>query len=284
MNRENNYRRSPSEEEYLRVDQGLPIRSRSRPRSPRLQREFSYDSGYSSSCLEHASETSHSPRDSRYERRGSFSRQLGPKPRVVRSRPVSPQPSTESYPSDSVATADCSSQGSNMHVSGHDSSCFHYRELRAKEIRLLQLEPTTTTMIKYKPLFYTTIDNPPPYVAISYAWGDVHNQKGIPVQVGAHPLKITESLHGALKALAHQAEVSVWADSVCIYPDQSQTKHLNFLRSFVLRIWLVGSANIVLGVFKWKSMNTSSKFDLRVALPVLRLNITTYPCFETAPV
>jgi hypothetical protein len=56
-------------------------------------------------------------------------------------------------------------------------------------------------MIKYKPLFYTTIDNAPPYVAISYAWGDVHNQKRIPVQVGAHPLKITESLHGALKAL-----------------------------------------------------------------------------------
>ena len=211
----------PSEEEYLRVDQGLPIRfrSRSRSRSPRLQREFSYDSGYSSSCLEHASETSHSPRDSRYERRGSFSRQLGPGHRVLRSRPVSPQPSTESYPSDSMATADCSSQGSNIHVSGHDSSCFHYRELRAKEIRLLQLEPTTTTMIKYKPLFYTTIDNAPPYVAISYAWGDVQNQKGVPIQVGAHPLMITESLHGALralKALVHQAEVSVWADSVCI--------------------------------------------------------------------
>ena len=115
-----------------------------------------------------------------------------------------------------MATANCSSQGSNIHVSGHDSSCFHYRELRAKEIRLLQLEPTTTTMIKYKPLLYTTIDNAPPYVAISYAWGDVHNQKGIPVQVGAHPLKITESLHGVLKALVHQAEVSVWADSVCI--------------------------------------------------------------------
>jgi hypothetical protein len=193
-----------------------------------MQREFSYDSGYSSSCPEHASETSHSPRDSRYECRGSSSRQLGLEHRAVQSRPVSPQPSTESYPSDSyktlqfdfrkldTATADCSSQGSNMHVSGHDSSCFHYGKLRAKEIRLLQLEPQTTTMIKYKPLFYTTIDNAPPYVAISYAWGDVHNQKGIPVQVGAHPLKITESLHGALKALVQQVEVFVWADGVCI--------------------------------------------------------------------
>lgn len=87
------------------------------------------------------------------------------------------------------------------------------RDLERGEIRLLRLLPGEPLQCCF---IVSSIFDPPPYTAVSYAWGDPDDT--CEMEVDGHSLAITPSLHGALSALRRKerGDVLVWADAVCI--------------------------------------------------------------------
>ncbi len=149
---------------------------------------------------------------------------------------VAPRPPIE--PSTTMSEFIAPSQTS--HVSKSDP--FQYRELQENEFRLLRLLPERTSIIKCE-LVYANIEDPPPYTAVSYSWGDAENQQKI--QIGADKISITTSLHGALKALRRQNDVIVWADGLCINQadmdersKQVQLMAIIYSRAESVAVWL----------------------------------------------
>jgi hypothetical protein len=64
-------------------------------------------------------------------------------------------------------------------------------------------------------MFHASLDEPPPYVAISYAWGDTGDKRDIVVD--GYTISITTSLHGAFDAVRRKTEpLLLWADALCI--------------------------------------------------------------------
>jgi hypothetical protein len=91
---------------------------------------------------------------------------------------------------------------------------YQYRPIQGMEIRIIRLLPATMVMLKCE-IIHASLEKPPYYTAVSYAWGDLDNT--IKILVDGHPLYITTSLHGALRALRQQNEsVLIWADYICI--------------------------------------------------------------------
>lgn len=85
-------------------------------------------------------------------------------------------------------------------------------------IRLLKIFSSNSTRIDYE-IITIHSQNPPPYKAISYAWGDPGCTRDISIVRGKEQgwLKVPVSLCAALDALRDQEEdILVWADSVCI--------------------------------------------------------------------
>ncbi|QDS77467.1 hypothetical protein FKW77_007084 [Venturia effusa] len=91
---------------------------------------------------------------------------------------------------------------------------YPYTPLRPKEFRVIEISPTTTSAIKCK-VFHAFAEDPPQYLAISYAWGDVGDRKEIVLD--GYSISVTASLHGALEAVHRKNEaIFVWADALCI--------------------------------------------------------------------
>lgn len=97
-------------------------------------------------------------------------------------------------------------------MSHHDSHIWQ-RDLDRGEFRLLRLFPEEPLRCEF---IISVINDPPPYTAVSYAWGDL--DYSCKVEVDGSSLAITSSLHGALNALrsSQQEPILVWADAVCI--------------------------------------------------------------------
>lgn len=96
----------------------------------------------------------------------------------------------------------------------HSDRTFRYKELRAMEFRLVRILPERMSTVKCE-IIHSTLENPPGYMAISYAWGDTGDTQN--VQVDGSSVSVTSSLFGALKALRRKSEsVMVWADALCI--------------------------------------------------------------------
>ncbi|KAK2676523.1 hypothetical protein RAB80_008709 [Fusarium oxysporum f. sp. vasinfectum] len=74
---------------------------------------------------------------------------------------------------------------------------YQYRPIEDASIRLVRILPERKTMIKCE-VIHVSLEQPPPYTAISYTWGRYR-------------------LHGALQALRQKhSSVLVWADALCI--------------------------------------------------------------------
>lgn len=94
---------------------------------------------------------------------------------------------------------------------------YQYRELEDLEFRLVRIFPERKTMIKCQ-IIHASLDAPPNYVAISYAWGDAGNTRKIELEGSLVPISV--SLYGALGAIRQKSEpVLAWVDALCI--DQS---------------------------------------------------------------
>ncbi|KAI0126374.1 heterokaryon incompatibility protein-domain-containing protein [Xylariales sp. AK1849] len=97
---------------------------------------------------------------------------------------------------------------------------FRYRKLQGTEFRLIRLLPQSMTSIKCE-VIHASLQSPPHYVALSYAWGDVDDTTKI--QLDGCPYLVTLSLHGALQRLRQpNKSVMLWIDALCI--DQQNTE------------------------------------------------------------
>lgn len=91
---------------------------------------------------------------------------------------------------------------------------YQYRALQDLEFRLVRVFPERKTMIKCE-IIHASLEKPPRYVAISYAWGDAGNTRKIELEGSLIPVGV--SLYGALEALRQKVEsVLVWVDALCI--------------------------------------------------------------------
>ena len=69
----------------------------------------------------------------------------------------------------------------------------------------------------------TSIDNPPPYHALSYCWGE--GKPSHSVDIDGAVLSITASLDSALRHLRHKEEtVMLWIDQICINQGDNHEK------------------------------------------------------------
>jgi hypothetical protein len=122
---------------------------------------------------------------------------------------------------------------------------YQYRALQDMELRLVRILPERNTRIKCE-IHHASLENPPPYTAISYAWGSAGDIRKIELEGALIPISV--SLYGALEALRQGAEsVMVWADALCI--DQQnrdeRTQQVQLMTSIYSKaesvaIWLGG--------------------------------------------
>ena len=97
------------------------------------------------------------------------------------------------------------------------------------QIRLLMLHPSTWQPTAVGPDHFVSdfarpihcsiqhvyINEPPPYKALSYCWGEKYLTHT--VNIDGATLPITESLDSAIRHLRHSAEpIVIWIDQICI--------------------------------------------------------------------
>ncbi|KAF6823972.1 hypothetical protein CPLU01_11109 [Colletotrichum plurivorum] len=90
-----------------------------------------------------------------------------------------------------------------------------------KEIRLLRILPGSWNETIKLELDIVSLDAEPKYRALSYAWGNATETRG--VTLGGQPFSVTTNLFNALRRLRQSREVLyLWVDAVCI--DQGSNK------------------------------------------------------------
>jgi hypothetical protein len=115
------------------------------------------------------------------------------------------------------------------------------------------------------------LEQPPSYQALSYTWGNP--EATVPVEINGCELQVTTNLADALRQLRAKRVELMWIDALCMYPDRYRTKCCRNLRF---------EPQFCEGWFRTSLSTFILQFRRRVALLVLRLNMITYPCFETA--
>ncbi len=92
-----------------------------------------------------------------------------------------------------------------------------YRDLDtlANEFRLLTLSSTEKDSEEVCcSLGYVSLDDPPPYTALSYRWGDEEITR--PIKINGHKKQVTENLEAALRELPRHDYKCLWVDALCI--------------------------------------------------------------------
>jgi hypothetical protein len=122
---------------------------------------------------------------------------------------------------------------------------FHrYRPLLDDHIRIITIRPGKIDDALDILLEDVPIDNPGPYSALSYAWGDEADQTRI--QVNGNPFEITLNLNRALLRLRSPTEpIRVWVDAICINQQENvernhQVKQMGeiYRRAELVTVWL----------------------------------------------
>jgi hypothetical protein len=124
---------------------------------------------------------------------------------------------------------------------------YNYAPLENAEshIRLLRLRPSyDPSWPLHCTLFHTDLQDAPPYVALSYTWGDRSGSSL--VLIGSDHVSITPNLKHALQRLRRtDQEVVIWVDALCINQDDViersiQTTRMRsvYLRAESVAVWL----------------------------------------------
>jgi hypothetical protein len=112
---------------------------------------------------------------------------------------------------------------------------YRYDPLGKMQIRLVKIQAVKGYKVKCE-IFPASLESPPPYVAISYAWGDPDQRSAIVLEreiadeagrvtLERTPYRVTTSLYGALEALRDKREeVFVWVDALCINQKNSHER------------------------------------------------------------
>lgn len=119
-----------------------------------------------------------------------------------------------------------------------------YLPLEEGEIRVLRVIAGHKRAKVRCEMDHMSLDSPRPYIAVSYAWGDIYDTVAIEINNGIYP--VTKSLYGALKAVREpDRDVLVWADAVCIdqidadeRSEQVQRMFLIYRAADLVGIWL----------------------------------------------
>jgi hypothetical protein len=107
---------------------------------------------------------------------------------------------------------------------------YRYQPLSPSQssIRLLRLHPTPDPSWPIRcTLFHTTLKEAPPYVALSYAWGDAAGSSLI--IIGSETVSVTRNLRHALLRLRPkrgEEDLVMWIDAICI--NQEDIPERNF--------------------------------------------------------
>jgi Heterokaryon incompatibility protein (HET) len=119
------------------------------------------------------------------------------------------------------------------------SGALQFTPLNDSEIRLVRFEkrPAQTDAIKLC-LERHDIQSAPPYLALSYVWGDPTTT--VPVEIDSHKFNVTENLFNALKQISElsdvfeegvgrsrtqgRAELFLWIDAICINQQNTDEK------------------------------------------------------------
>ncbi|KAK7964081.1 hypothetical protein PG996_008229 [Apiospora saccharicola] len=127
---------------------------------------------------------------------------------------------------------------------------YQYSSLPLNHIRLLQLEPSSdpSSLLRCTLSDFDLQSSDIPYDALSYVWGPPVFDHDLYLGDKAQ-LKITPSLHGALKRLRRDSQPRrIWADAVCINQasDEEKRVQIPLMRSVypgadTVFVWLGGS-------------------------------------------
>jgi len=99
---------------------------------------------------------------------------------------------------------------------------YPYQPLEESCIRLIKLFPERKTRINCQ-LVPVSLDDAPPFIAVSYAWGDATLTREIELEGSLIPISL--SLHGALNAIRHKKDtLYVWADALAINQQDSDER------------------------------------------------------------
>jgi hypothetical protein len=101
---------------------------------------------------------------------------------------------------------------------------YTYKALEERKIRLFCISRRTrySTLLKGK-ILHADLDNPPPYEAISYTWGDITRSKKL--LVDGCQFAVSAGLHELLEALSSpKKQVLLWVDYICINQDDEEDK------------------------------------------------------------
>jgi hypothetical protein len=156
------------------------------------------------------------------------------------------------------------------------------------KIRLVRLQPAKDLQSPIACTLQTvSLDEHPHFEALSYTWGRTTIYATRCVHLNGKECAVTMNLWQALRYLRHQShERIIFVDALCIYPDRHRTNCCRNLRCEPQFCKGVGFAHLACRIGKFTlrvhGFLLHLIIPLRVALPVLRLNMTTYPCFETA--
>jgi hypothetical protein len=96
---------------------------------------------------------------------------------------------------------------------------FEYQKLSrsCREIRLLELLPSKHHLSKFRPacrVTNTSLGSSPPFLALSYVWGDESNKRVI--LVNKRPFWVTRNLYDAMMSLRGSESITIWIDAICI--------------------------------------------------------------------
>ncbi|KAF5001519.1 hypothetical protein FGRMN_990 [Fusarium graminum] len=99
-----------------------------------------------------------------------------------------------------------------------------YRPIANDATRLIRILPGGRSVVSCEIIHYH-FDEPLPYIAVSYAWGDSADTRRVIVDGDHHLVAVT--LYGALEALRSQtSDVLVWADALCINQNDKKERGL----------------------------------------------------------
>ena len=103
-----------------------------------------------------------------------------------------------------------------------------YQILRDEEICLLTIHSQAHSTLEN-----AYLKDDPPYVAISYCWGDAHDLCN--VRVNGYLVSLRRQVSAMLGSLYHRHRATrVWLDMVCIYYYRTTMKDLKRLRGLRL--------------------------------------------------
>lgn len=109
-------------------------------------------------------------------------------------------------------------------------------------IRLARLLPGTFNTPVSIQLIEVSLENPPPYKALSYVWGSPVGN--IPVSCHGQELLITENCVAALRRIRSGVRKCIlWIDSICI--DQSSTEERNHQVALMGDVYSMASEVII---------------------------------------